>query len=119
MVWPTFSTSERELMRSHGAGRLASVPFTAVPVLRMTQLESQAFRVLLLRRLHLALPISLRYTFCRRLNDVDHDDGFQLEGAAGRIERRDDTDDSTVPNIVVVAVVPCFVQHLFWWFLAS
>ena len=44
VVWPLLSASEKGLVRSQ-SGPLASVPFTAVPVLRTARLESQVFRV--------------------------------------------------------------------------
>ena len=48
---------EEALLRSQGAP-LASVPFTSLPTLRETTFALQPFRLLLLRRLRLALPLS-------------------------------------------------------------
>ena len=62
---PTMASAERALMRSQ-AGPLASVPFVAFPTCRITQFGSQQFRTLLLRRLHLPLPLSTRYCRCGR-----------------------------------------------------
>ena len=54
--WPSLSNPERALMRSQ-RGPLASATFTAVPINRMTRIEAQPFRLLLLRRLRLPLPL--------------------------------------------------------------
>ena len=41
------------------SGPLASVPFTAMPSQRVSRIDSEEFRVLVLRRLRLPLPLSL------------------------------------------------------------
>ena len=56
---------EEALLRSQG-GPLASVPFTSLPTLRETTFAPQPFRLLLLRRLRLALPLSARWCRCGR-----------------------------------------------------
>ena len=62
-LWPTLSAQERALMRSQ-CGPLSSVAFTAFPTSRLTRFDFQPFRVLLLRRLHLPLPLSARACRC-------------------------------------------------------
>ena len=56
-VWPVLSPSERASVRSQ-SGPLASIPFTTFPIHRVTRMDSQPFRVLLLWRLRLPLPLS-------------------------------------------------------------
>ena len=56
---------EEALLRSQG-GPLASVPFTSLPTLRETTFAPQPFRLLLLRRLRLAVPLSARWCRCGR-----------------------------------------------------
>ena len=53
VVWPQLSPDERALVRSQ-SGPLSSVPFTAMPVHRVSKLDSEPFRVLLLRRIRRA-----------------------------------------------------------------
>ena len=55
--WPGLSNPERALMLSQ-CGPLASATRTAVPTNRMTRIEAQPFRLLLLRRLRLPLTLS-------------------------------------------------------------
>ena len=50
--------TEVALLRSQG-GPLASVPFTSLPTMRETSFDPQPFRLLLLRRLRLPLPLFL------------------------------------------------------------
>ena len=50
---------QRAMVRSQG-GPLSSRPFVCCPTSRLTKFSSQSFRVLLLRRLHLPLPLSSR-----------------------------------------------------------
>ena len=96
---PTMASAERAQMRSQ-AGPLASVPFVAFPSCRFAQFGSQQFRTLLLRRLHLPLPLSTRYCRCGRPFDcLGHHRaacsvagilgkrGFPLENAAARVCR--------------------------------
>ena len=52
-------SSQSALVRSQ-SGPLASVPFTSFPTCRVTRMESELFRVLLLRRLRMPLPLSVR-----------------------------------------------------------
>ena len=56
-VLPLVSHDERALLRSQG-GPLAALPFTAMPVSPQQRFDSDIFRVLLLRRLSLPLPLS-------------------------------------------------------------
>ena len=79
---------------------LSSVAFTAFPTSRLTRFDSQPFRVLLLRRLHLPLTLSARACRCGRpLDAFGHHRsacatsgvlgrrGFPLESAAARVCR--------------------------------
>ena len=61
-VWPSLSQAERAMLRSQ-SGPLASVPFTA-------RMDPEPFRVLLLRRLRMPLPLTARACRCGRLLDV-------------------------------------------------
>ena len=56
---PALPPPQRALVRSQG-GPLPSRPFVCCPTSRLTKFSSQSFRVLLLRRLHLPLPLSSR-----------------------------------------------------------
>ena len=69
VVWPLLTAGERASVRSQ-SGPLASVPFTSFPVCRVTRVDSQPFRVLLLRRLRLPLPLSVHSCSCGRQLDV-------------------------------------------------
>ena len=86
-------------MRSQ-CGPLSSLAFTAFPTSRLTWFDSQTFRVLLLRRLHLPLSLSARACQCGRpLDAFGHHRsacatsgvlgrrGFPLESAAARVCR--------------------------------
>ena len=59
---------QKALLRSQG-GPLASAPFVAMPVDRMCRIESQTFRILLLRRLRQPLPLTEHSCRCGRLLD--------------------------------------------------
>ena len=59
----------RALFRSQH-GPLASVPFTALPTSRATRMDAQPFRILLCRRLHLELLLTLRTCRCGRQLDM-------------------------------------------------
>ena len=69
VVWPHLSLAERALVRSQ-SGPLASVPFTALPIHRISKIDPDPFRELLLRRLHMPLPLNVRACRCGRLLDV-------------------------------------------------
>ena len=69
VVWPHLSLAERALVRSQ-SGPLASVPFTALPIHRISRMDPEPFRVLLLRRLRMPLPLNVRACRCGRLLDV-------------------------------------------------
>ena len=56
---PQLNPAERAMVRSQ-SGPLSSVPFTAMPTNRVTRFEAEQFRVLLLRRLRLPLPLVRR-----------------------------------------------------------
>ena len=58
VVWSQLSPNERALVRSQ-SGPFSSVPFTAMPIHRVSKLDSEPFRVLLLRRLRLPLPFTV------------------------------------------------------------
>ena len=70
------STSVHEHYRSQ-SGPLASVPLTALPVHRVSRMDSEPFRVVLLRRLRMPLPLSVRRC-CR---------GFAVENAVAQMCR--------------------------------
>ena len=69
VVWPHLSLAERALVRSQ-SGPLASVPFTALPIHRISRMDPEPFRVLLLRRLRMPLPLNVRACRCGRPLDV-------------------------------------------------
>ena len=85
VVWPGLARSEQALLRSQ-SGPLVSVPFTSMPVNRVSRVDSQPFRVLLLRRLRLPLPISVRSCRCGRPFDVfgHHRAACATAGVLGR-----------------------------------
>ena len=56
-IWPQLIPGELPLLRSQG-GPLSGLPFTALPVSAQSRFDSDLFRVLLLRRLRLPLPLS-------------------------------------------------------------
>ena len=62
------SPTEQAQVRSQ-SGPLASVPLTALPVYRVSRMDSEPFRVVLLRRLRLPLPLSVHRCSCGRLLD--------------------------------------------------
>ena len=95
----TLTESEQALFRSQ-SGTAAGSAFTVAPSHFLVRIESQLFRVLLLRRLRLPLPPSSRTCRCGRLLDsfghhrascalagVLGRRGFALESAAARICR--------------------------------
>ena len=96
-VWPSLGDSERALALSQ-CGPLASVPFVCFPIDRTRRFDSQPFRLLLLRRLRLPLPLCLRSCRCGRpLDAFGHHRaacanagvwgrrGWALESAAARV----------------------------------
>ena len=99
-MWPRLSETEQALFRSQ-SGPMSGLPFSSVPSsLPPTRFAPQLFRVLLLRRLWLALPLSSRTCRCGRPLDVlgHHraecsragvlgSRGFSLESAAARVCR--------------------------------
>ena len=69
VVWPRLREPEQALMRSQ-RGPLASVAFTSTPSDRCSRFDPALFRVLLLRRLLLPLPLSVRNCRCGRPLDA-------------------------------------------------
>ena len=68
-VWPRLSETEQALFRSQ-SGPTSGLPFSSVPFSPPTRFAPHLFRVLLLRRLWLALPLSSRTCRCGRPLDV-------------------------------------------------
>ena len=98
-VWPRLSEPSRALLRSQG-GPMSGVPFSCCPVSPTSRFSSQEFRVLLLRRLWLPLPLSVHSCRCGRpLDAFGHHHaacatvgvlgrrGFSLESGAARVCR--------------------------------
>ena len=85
VVWPTLNDSSRALLRSQH-GPLASAPFTALPTSKATKVDAQPFRLLLCRRLHLPLPLSMRTCRCGRQLDMfgHHRAACAVAGVLGR-----------------------------------
>ena len=84
-LFPRMAEHERALVRSQG-GPMAGMSLAAVPSNPHTRIEPQLFRVLLLRRLRLPLPLSSRACRCGRLLDVfgHHRASCALAGVLGR-----------------------------------
>ena len=84
-LFPRMAEHERVLVRSQG-GPMAGMSLAAVPSNPHTRIEPQLFRVLLLRRLRLPLPLSSRACRCGRLLDVfgHHRASCALTGVLGR-----------------------------------
>ena len=80
------SSLQRTAMVRSQSGPLSSVPFTAVPTNWVTRFEAEQFRVLLLRRLRLPLPLSFRSCRCGRLLDAlgHHRAACSRSGVLGR-----------------------------------
>ena len=85
VVLPSLSPAEQAMVRSQ-SGPLASVPFTAMPIQRVSRIDSEEFRVLVLRRLRLPLPLSVRSCRCGRPLDVlgHHRAACSTAGVLGR-----------------------------------
>ena len=99
VVVPRASPAQRALLRSQG-GPLTGLPFTTLPLTPLHRFESHLFNVLLMRRLHLPLPLSSRFCQCGRpLVCLGHHRAscsragvlgrrrFALESAVGRVCR--------------------------------
>ena len=69
VLWPRLSPDQCALVRSQ-SGPLASVPLTALPVHRVSKMDSEPYRVLLLRRLRLLLPFTVCTCRCGRPLDA-------------------------------------------------
>ena len=65
VVVPRASLAHRAMLRSQG-GPFSGLPFTTLPLSPLQRFDSHLFRVLLLRRLHLPLPLSSRACRCGR-----------------------------------------------------
>ena len=98
-IWPQLVPGERALLRSQG-GPLSGLPFSALPVSPQFRFDSDLFRVLLLRRRRLPLPLFSYSCRCGRpLDCLGHHRascsragvlgrrGFALESAAARVCR--------------------------------
>ena len=85
VLWPRLSPDQRALVRSQ-SGPLASVPFTALPVHRVSKMDSEPYRVLLLRRLCLPLPFTVCTFRCGRPHDAfgQHRAASSTVGVLGR-----------------------------------
>ena len=81
----TLLPPQRALVRSQG-GPLSARPFVCCPTSRLTKFQPQSFRILLLRRLHLPLPLSSRSCQCGRLLDClgHHRSACAVAGVLGR-----------------------------------
>ena len=88
-VFPLLTRPERAAVRSQ-SGPPAAVPFTAIPVHRVSRIDPKPFRILLLRRLRMPLPLSVRTCWCGRLLDVlgHHRAACGTAGVLGRREVR-------------------------------
>ena len=99
VVWPRLSPTDEALLRSQ-SGPMSGLPFSSVPSSPHSRFPSHLFRVLLLRRLWLPLPLSSRTCQCGRPLDVfgHHravcsrsgvlgSRGFSVESAAARVCR--------------------------------
>ena len=81
-VWPQLLEHERAMMRSP----LASTPLVSFPVDQTSRVDAGPFRALLLRRLRLLLPLSVRSCRCGRLLDAlgHHRAACATAGVLGR-----------------------------------
>ena len=99
ILFPQLTEADKALTRSQ-SGTGAGVALTTTPSNLLTRIEPQLFRVLLLRRLRLPLPLSRRFCRCGRLLDsLGHHRaacsrvgvlgrrGFALESAVAKICR--------------------------------
>ena len=84
-VWPQLLEHERAMMRSQ-SGPLASTLFDSFPVDRTSRIDAGPFRALLLRRLGLPFPLSVRSCRCGRLLDAlgHHRAACATAGVLGR-----------------------------------
>ena len=84
-TWPTLTPTDQAMLRSQG-GPLAAAPFLPLPTSRLTKLDPSVFRTLLLRRLRLPLPLTMRVCGCGRLLDAfgHHRSACAVSGVLGR-----------------------------------
>ena len=84
-LWPSLDANERALVLSQ-SGPLAGVPFHCFPTSFATRTDSELFRTLLLRRLRLPLPLTVRACRCGRFLDSfgHHWSACAVSGALGR-----------------------------------
>ena len=85
VVSPMLSACDQALLRSQ-AGPLAAVPFTCFPTSRLTRLDPPVFRTLLLRRLRVPLPLTVRACRCGLFLDAfgHHRSACAVSGVLGR-----------------------------------
>ena len=99
LLWDQFSGTEQAHIRSQ-SGKGSGIAFTTMPTSSELSIPSQSFRILLLRRLRLDLPLRQRMCRCRRFLDSKGDHraacavcgvlsrrGFPLESAMARVCR--------------------------------
>ena len=99
VLMPSLPAEKRALLRSQSCP-FSSTPFVAFPTTKVTKFDLQLFRLLLLRRIDLPLPLSIRNCWCGRpLDSLGHHraacavagvlgrTGFPLESAAARVCR--------------------------------
>ena len=81
----TLTPTDQAMLRSKG-GPLAAAPFLALPTSRLTKLDPSVFRTLLVRRLRLPLPLTMRACGCGRLLDAfgHHRSACAVSGVLGR-----------------------------------
>ena len=84
-VWPGLLEHERAMFLSQ-QGPMASVPLISFPTDRVSRFDSQPFRILLLRRLQLPLPLNVRSCRCGRPFDAlgHHRAACATAGVLGR-----------------------------------
>ena len=98
-IWDQFNATEQAHIRSQ-SGKGSGIAFTIVPTSNELTINSQSFRILLLRRLRVDLPLCPRVCRCRRFLDSKGDHraacavcgvlstrGFPLESAMARVCR--------------------------------
>ena len=98
-IWHQFSETERAHVRSQ-SGKGSGIAFTVIPTSPELSISSQLFRILLLRRFRIDLPLCQRVCRCRRFLDLKGDHraacavcgvlskrGFALESAMARVCR--------------------------------
>ena len=84
-LFPRMGDARKALVRSQG-GSGAGLALSTCPVNRLTTFSLQVFRVILLRRLHLPLPLTVRNCRCGQPLDIcgHHHAACARAGGAGR-----------------------------------